>query len=148
MHISLEKFNLLLDQKIADDDRIHLMDHLLSCDACADKFRVLNGLHQELGAGAQAAPKPAARRRAPVRYILGAAAVLVMAITPYLFKGQQGKDQLLVTRQTPAIPAAAPSDISILNEIKQVNYQSAVTGWNKDSSLIDLVAIRNQLKGG
>ena len=84
MHLSLDDFNLLISQKADPAERARMMDHILECEMCATRFRMLNELDQRMDKDLHAGQRhrnPFARM--PLKYALGAAAVLAMAIYPY-----------------------------------------------------------------
>ena len=133
MHLSLESFNRLTRQSVSQEERAQIVDHLLACDACAQRLRALNALEHESKA-LFPAKQTATRRRVPLRYILGVAAILIMSITPYLTRSPQRTHTIAWSE-----PAPAPHQLALLAGVKKVNYQAAVQNWNKTTNLIDLV---------
>ncbi len=140
MHISLEDFNLLLAQKVTGEKRARIVDHILTCENCATRFRALNALdrhmHEET-ARDQVPQSPVIRF--PLRYILGAAAIIFMCLAPYLFRGPEVAPALQQAQTDEALP------FFVVDKVKEVNFQAALTGWNRENTLIDLVNMQNGL---
>lgn len=143
MHISLEMFNNLFGGSISQDDREALMDHVLDCDSCASRFKMLNALAEEMAEitpAAQPAPAPAAKK-IPMRYVLGVAAIMVMSVTPYLTRQV---NPMLPAGQTLAQAETAAADhqeqiFSILEEVRELNLQANLSSWNQGADMRDLV---------
>lgn len=144
MHISLETFNMMLRQEISQSEREGVADHILACDSCASRFRMLNQLQQEWDAVQVVARTPARRliQSPMIRYGLGVAAVMVMALTPYLSRSLQSTDEAspLLADSVPA--NVNPEIFSILEEVRRVNYQNALDKWGQETTLVDLVAVQ------
>ena len=141
MHLELEDFNRLLSASVDAEERTRSTDHLLACDRCATRFRALNALAQE--------QRPASRATL-VRYALGAAAVLFMAIYPYTAapqQPQQGPGSLpeAPAMQSPSASNPAPASLNLLNELKTTHLQSAVADWGGQKNLIDIISLQNNL---
>ncbi len=137
-HLELEAFNLLLENAISDSERARLVEHILDCDGCARKFRMLRELRVE----SAAISNPRKTTRPPLRYVLGVAAILIMSVFPYLSRSPESAaepgDGMLASRATASEP------FSVLAEVNRVNYRHALANWGRDTDLTDLVAIQNQ----
>lgn len=144
MHIPLETFNLLFAEKLEKKERAQVMDHVIECEDCAKRFKALRELETQMNTMLNIKPV-AKRRQVPLRYILGVAAVMVMAISPYLSK----PDHVTTASTEPAIAsksesAAIQNDFQLLDRIRDVNYRNAMANWNKETTVLDLVALKEQ----
>ena len=146
MHLSLEAFNQMLRQNISEQERHRMVDHILECDRCATDFRMLQDLSQQMEQ-APAAAKTAAGRIISmplVRYGLGAAAVMAMAIIPYMRDGEE--PQNMQARAIAAIEAVEASGenqemFSILDEVRKANYRATLEKWGQETNMVDLINV-------
>ena len=140
MHLSLEQFNLLRSRNLSGNDRTHFVEHILDCDTCAGRFRLLNRLDSELRT--PAAERGSTRR---IRYFLGVAAVLAMGAYPYLFRGHS--DRFPTTVNRPVEMASAQElngdQLSLLSQVKRVNFRHALDQWGNRNNLTQIIALQN-----
>ena len=130
MHVTLDQFNLLLADKATPTQRNAISDHILSCDACATRFRALHSLDRDL-------KKPAV----PVRYILGVAAVMFMCLVPY-FSEQKATP---FSNHDVYQNTASASTFAVADRVIEVNYQQALSEWGSQSDTRELIRLRNKL---
>lgn len=137
MHLNLERLNLLLSGKATREERALLMEHILECDSCALKFRAFNDLNQRLDA--------APRRRSVWKYALGAAAILLMTIYPYVSKKPERRPRAHSAEDfVPGFPDGEPRQLAVLDRIQEINFQAGVRDWGTNASLADLIRLRNR----
>lgn len=143
MHHSLDDINMILNGKATPAEREAFMDHLLECDACANQFKAMNALHVE------ASPATARKKHLlQLRYAVGVAAVMAMAIIPY-FRDSRAVPQEPATMQATLEQPAPVSEsaqvkaapLSLLDRVKQVNYDNAVANWGTQNSVTDLIKL-------
>ena len=137
MHLDLEHMNLLLDHAGPMQGRDELVDHVLSCDTCATRFRALRDLERQVHL---AQPK-----KRLVRYVLGAAAVLLMSVFPYLYR-----PFLKETAQFSAhwdVSAADGAGLAVLEKVKQINVRRAIADWQQNGNLLRLIELQNRRQG-
>ena len=135
-HLELDQFQALLNQKTPRKQRDPMVSHILECDACANRFRALKALENAL-------PNPAKPKRHIIRYGLGAAAVMIMAISPYFSKNLNpssptyaGDDRVIALQDT--------ETFAVTQKILKVNYKAALTHWAENKDVLQLVNLQNQ----
>ena len=129
-HWTLDQFNMMKKGDVTEAERADLVDHLLACDACATRFRMMNDLDQSL----------AKKQKHPIRYAIGAAAVLFMAAYPYFTTPEQPAPPLPENQ----ILMADSGSLGVLDQVRQVNWQNTVDRWGSETSLNDLVQLQNE----
>ena len=144
MHLNLDQFNQLLKNQGAENDLKAWREHILSCRQCSQDFRALNELDQKLKemqiGQTELVKEQPQRKPIPLRYVLGVAAVMIMAITPYIRDSKP-----VPTAPTPSEPILAQLDSgphstpALLDRVAQINYQQDVADWGKDTTVKDLV---------
>ena len=142
MHISLEEFNLMLRQDISDQERARLTDHILECDMCATRFRALNDLAQQMDEAPATIKTTGAKiiSMPLVRYGMGVAAVMAMAIIPYLKNDDpQNMQQRAIAAIEDVNGIENEKMFSILDEVRRVNYQTALEKWGQETNMVDLI---------
>lgn len=96
---------------VVDEDdsrmRVALADHVVECDVCRGRWRLLRDLHRE--AGGPASPRAAARRR--VRWAMAAAAVIVLAAAVALLAPLADGPDRSVLRSEDAVDSNLPGAI-------------------------------------
>jgi len=129
MHLTLDQFNLLLSERATAEEREPMTDHILSCPACATRFRMLHDLDCKLN-------KPAV----PLRYLIGVAAVMVMSLVPYFSSKHTTPSPL-------AAPGAIPVErsLAVIDRVVDVNYKHAISSWGSRSDTRELVRLRNKM---
>ncbi|PIE89181.1 MAG: hypothetical protein CR997_12475 [Acidobacteria bacterium] len=137
MHLNLEDFNLLLEQKITKDERLQMLDHMLNCDACTVKYKMLLELKQEMVGNEF-------KERHPWRYALGAAAVLLLASFPY-FGNRKSNREIPHLKQPVASThnAAQLHGFSLIEEIQEINYKSKISNWGSRNTVQDILKAKN-----
>lgn len=140
MHVTLDQLNAVLEGTASSTEREAFTDHILECDACASKFKMFNQLRQEMTEADQVEETGGKVVRFPVRYALGAAAVMIMCLTPYLSKTVETSEPA-----PQAQVASANTDLNILKDVQKLNYKAAIDQWGEEVTLTDLVAMSNQL---
>ena len=141
MHISLETFNQLFAGKIDRKQREHLMDHVLGCGLCAERFKVLNQLDREMSemiGTPRVVEQAEPRFRVPLKYALGVAAVMVMAVTPYLGR-RQGSPEEAAPAEVARVEPPPIEDFSVLDSVRKVNLQASLGNWNENPDVRDLI---------
>ncbi len=98
MHITPDELNLMFQGKAQATEHAAWADHILECPTCAARFQALHALHRQLQ------PAPA---RIPLRYLLGVAAVMAMAILPYLDR-PVAAPEVIATTQVAQAETAQP----------------------------------------
>lgn len=141
MHLNLDQFNQLLKNQGNENDLKEWREHILSCHRCSQDFRALNELNQKLnemqvGTTTLVKSKPE-RKKIPVRYVLGVAAVMIMAITPYFRDSKPEAHQPMPT--IAKLDTDPAQSIQLLDRVAQINYQTEVANWGKDTKVTDLV---------
>ena len=90
-------------------DAAAVVDHVSSCGACAEAWRIAREVEVEEAGGGSVIPFPARRRTSFVWGLLAAAATLILAIGAWpLLRGTPAPATPAATAVTPA-PAAAPA---------------------------------------
>jgi hypothetical protein len=93
--------------ELAPADAAAVVDHVSSCGACAEAWRIAQELEVEQAGGAPVIPFPARRRTSVVWGLLAAAATLVLAIGAWpLLRGASAPAAPVATAVTPAPPSA------------------------------------------
>jgi len=122
-HLSLEAYNAMKSGHLQGPEREQAVDHVLECDTCATRFRMLNELDSHM----------TERKKSVLPYGLAMAAILVMALYPFQ-KAEQVHLQTIQVAQ-----AEAPS-LHILEQVKQVNTSAAFASWNQGVPVTELVS--------
>ncbi len=140
MHISLETFNQLLHKELERTEHGALMDHVLDCDVCSARFKVLHQLDLEMNQMlAGNTQEQAPRFRLPLKYALGVAAVMVMAITPYLTRGKK-----MVAADIPSTQIVQtvedPLPFSVLDDVRAINFQASIGQWQQEPDVRQLIS--------
>lgn len=141
-HLELEHFQKLLNPQFKGSERMELVDHILECDTCAQQYKALKALDEQLNQITQGT-KP---KKHLTRYALGVAAVMAMALSPYLFRNQTTTPEIQIAlehalRETSNLPKLALND-----EILRVNFRTALDDWSQQQNLLDLVALKNKTR--
>lgn len=126
---TLEQYNMLKAGKLSADERAALMDQILSCSESAQRFRLMEQFDQEFKS----------RQKKPVRYALGVAAVMAMAISPYLRTPEEH-----VAAPMAAIEADTDAQMALLDRVHDVNLRSAMATWGQETDLLDLTQMQNK----
>lgn len=140
-HLTLDELNLLFAQKATEQQRAQWSDHLIDCETCARQFKIMHALHEEMG--------EKRKQRAPLRYALGAAAVIFMCAYPYFTTPHQEGTTLAsvesAAQNAPSGPVAPESSsFDLLNQVREVNYRKALEGWGQEHNLTDLIQLTKQ----
>ncbi|CAM2006947.1 hypothetical protein [Acanthopleuribacter pedis] len=144
MHLNLDQFNQLLKNQGAENDLKDWREHILSCRQCSQDFRALNELDQKLkemqiGQTKLVKEKPQ-RKPIPLKYVLGVAAVMIMAITPYIRDSKPVAEEAAPTAPVLAqLETTTQATPALLDRVAQINYQQDVADWGKDTTVKDLV---------
>ena len=150
MHLELEQLNLLIRQQASPEERGEWVDHILDCDLCSKRFRILNELDVEMTQvmAPEKEAEPAPKKRIPLRYVIGVAAVMVMAMFPY-FQELPATDpagpampQMAALDAGAVLPDATSNPLGVLGQVRDVNYRQSVSGWGQGQDVTDLL---NQL---
>ena len=136
MHVSQDQFNELFSKGISEEERINVTEHILECESCANRFRMLNQLQLKMQKSS-----PWGKR---LKYSLGAAAVILMAFTPYLYRGPEMVPQPQGT-ELAGVSLQPVSDLAVLSQVKTINFRDAMAQWGQRTNLTELVALQNQL---
>ena len=132
MHLNLDQFNLLLSRKLTSDEREAWVDHILACDQCADRFRVLNELARQA--------QPATVTRKPLRYAMAAAAVIFMCLYPYLAKLPESHSTAPESAELFGLDTQGESyQLALLDEVKRINYRAAIDRWSQGTDLREIL---------
>ena len=79
-----------------------------------------------------------AKQKKPLRYALGVAAVMAMAISPYLRTPEQKVDAPM------AAVDMKETQMALLDRVHEVNFRHAVADWGQETNLLDLTQMQNQ----
>lgn len=135
-HLNLEQFQSLLEQEVTASEREVLVDHILDCSQCGTQFKALKSLKDACIPAAKPKPKI-------FRYSLGVAAVMVMALSPYLFQPQSTPVPSMELAQQ--LQSNHPTITFAVNqEVSRVNFNSAVINWSQEQDMLELVALQNR----
>jgi len=135
-HLQLDQFQDLMDDRLAQSKRAPLVDHILDCRECATRFKALKALED-------ACPNPAKPKRHLLRYGMGVAAVMIMAISPYVSKNLQTTP--ITGLDGEQIAASKTSQtFAVTQAILEINYQSALTHWAENQDVRALVNLKNK----
>lgn len=140
-HFEKEHFEQLAAGKITDQERNQISDHLLECPMCAKRFHSLFALDRE---SAPLRGRVAKRKPIPLRYIIGVAAVMFMAIAPYFTRPDREPGGLPeLPPVTLALQTKAPP-FDMRAEVGKANYRAALNHWGEEVTLQDLVRSNDQ----
>ena len=128
MHLELDDYNLLLEGKLGQDERLDLTEHVVDCERCRKNFKMLLELRNDL-LGTRI------EKRHPLRYALGVAALLMMSAWPYFQKEQPGQKE---NKSQWSQSETAPS-LQLLEQVRQVNHRDKVAKWGKLVTIQDLI---------
>lgn len=139
-HLELNQFQALLESKISDSERACFVDHLLECKECGTQFKTLHGLQEAL-------QEPVKKRHSQIRYAIGVAAILFMALSPYLFHSTESKPPSAIQALAQNRPETTPAvNIAVHQEVLKVNYRAALGTWSQKKDVLSLVSLQNQPK--
>jgi len=131
MHLNLEDFNLLLEQKCSEEERREYSEHILSCDSCRTQFKMLH----ELKTGMMPA-ESARKARHFIRYAVGVAAVLFLSVWPYVHRHP---NHTRTDQPSQVVRKAELHPLNVLSEIEKVNQDRGFHQWGKNSTIQDLI---------
>lgn len=132
MHLELAQFNALVEGRLDEEERGRLMDHLLTCDMCRTRFQAMNALHRE--------QSQVTKKRIPLRYVLGVAAVMIMAIFPYTHRNAQQPAAIAdLATATQLAHLELPQTLGTLAQIEHVNFQAIASDWNGQQGVLQLI---------
>ncbi|MDJ0837203.1 MAG: hypothetical protein QNK37_11850 [Acidobacteriota bacterium] len=131
-HWTLDQFNMMKEGRGTEAERAELVDHLLSCDACAQRFHMMFDLDREM----------AKKEKHPWRYAVGAAAVIFMASYPYFTT----PDRPDAPEPTLHLETAMADNggLGVLDQVHQVNMNAAIDNWGKETNLEDLLRLQRR----
>ena len=129
-HWTLEQFNMMKQGHVDQDERTHLVEHLLGCQDCTTRFRMMNDLDSKLKK----------QEKHPWRYAVGVAAVMFMASYPYFTTPQTS----ILPEPMQQIAMADSGTFGILDQVQGVNFNTAVASWGAGTSVNDLLRIQNK----
>lgn len=131
-HANRETLTRLLEGSLSSTERLQTVTHVVDCDMCGDRFRALSDLHQQL----------APRRR---RTWLPLTAAIAMAAALFLIFTHRG-EPVTPINHTPSAAENTPFQIEqpLLQRVQDVNFQAAIDSWGHQTSMTDLVILRNR----
>jgi hypothetical protein len=143
--LMLEDVNALIEGGLAETKRGRLADHVIACPDCARKFRAMRELAREFEnlpatlEDAEPAPKQGRLIPFPLRYALGVAAVMIMAVSPYLTRpsdseaaGGEANWANATAEQQARMADHIGERLGVLHQIATVNRREKVDLWGQD----------------
>jgi len=131
MHVSRDQMNAMLHGGLARNERHALVDHLIDCEACSNRFRALRDLDERL------------HRRDLGRWWrtgIALAAGIALLVGYGLFRNKSperfevnGVDLTSVHQDERA------QSYDLLARVQQINYQHAVSEWGQTTRATDLI---------
>lgn len=146
-NLKLDEMNALLEGQLSDAERRQMVEAILNHPEDGKAFRALHQLRQSFHA--EMAPTQKTGKRIlsgfpKLRYALGAAAVMAMAVSPYLFHNEQipqhtAKAPLLAHNSTPS-----SSNLKIQDQVKRINLIQESKKWGLGVDTRHLIDLTNQ----
>lgn len=148
MHLELEQFNRLLEDRATTAECAAWTDHILDCKACAQRYKFLAAFQASWQAAFAAEAqdqviemKPSASRLRRVgTWLAAAAAIVVFAVATW-------PSQPSTTETTDVAQHLAAPDFQtgqVLAMVADINFKSAVQAWGQETTALDLVQIKNK----
>jgi hypothetical protein len=145
---NLDQMNALLEGNLSEDEHRKMVEAILANPEDAKAFRALHALQQSFEEQVQ--EKPVVRKPQRImarfpkfRYALGVAAVLTMAVSPYLFSPEPPNG----TQDQPQIAAFSPptsQSFQIAHEVKRINLLEKSKNWGSGVDTRHLIDLTNQ----
>ena len=129
-HLTLTQLESMKAGTLTGEQRDALVEHILGCEACAVRFRMMRALDVHLAAKQ--------RRNRPWRTILAAAALLVAAVIPFL-----RRSPTVAPAELSFAEAETPS-FALLDQVHELNLQAAMADWGRGTDLEDLIQLQNR----
>lgn len=143
-HLHLDEMNALLEGQLGEAERRQMVEAILNHRENGTAFRALHQLKQSLDGERAPAQKRVLSGFPKLRYALGAAAVMAMAVSPYLFHPRQpqldpANVQLLAHNPTPL-----DRNFKIQDQVKRINLIQESKKWGSGVDTRHLVDLANR----
>ncbi len=134
-HMSHDQISHLLDGQLSKKQQLAAAEHVVDCDLCAQRYRAFRDLRQQMQ------PRPR-------RWLVGLASTAALAAAIMLTWNLQPThsesiDPTIETTATLTQTTSEPTS-EVLQLVKQVNFQQAVGTWGSNTSISELVTLRNR----
>lgn len=142
---TLDQMNALLQGTCTADERRSLVEAILANPADAKAFRALHSLQASFPAQTQTRRDNRILASMPkLRYVLGVAAIMLMALVPYVFRqpvapAADVNIQLIASQST-----TLGSNFEIKAQVKRVNLIQKSKKWGSGVDTRHLIDLTNQ----